>query len=227
MKVLLVEDHAQTCALITQFLERHQYTVDKASDGDEAFQKAKTHTYDILILDMMLPSKSGFDIIKELRALNIQNPILGISALQLAEDRIKALEAGADDFLVKNFALPELLTRIKCLCRRRVQNSTSLLQCSDLSVNFEDRTVHRDGKSLYLAKKEFELLAELLRHKNKVLSHEHLWNNIWKDTPVSSSLTNTISVHLRFLRAKIDDPFPKRLIHTIRGHGYMISEQKS
>jgi len=226
MKVLLVEDHPQTRTLIAKFLEKNQFDVDQAIDGTEGLRKATNRSYDIIILDMMLPKKSGFDVIRALRETNIQVPILGISALQLVEDRLKALEAGADDFLVKNFALPELLMRIKCLCRRSTTESQQTLECVDLKLDFNDHSVSRKGLHLYLTQKEFNLLAELLRNKNKVMSHEQIWNNVWRDEEHGSSLTNTISVHIRFLRAKVDDPFDRPLIHTIRGHGYMISEQK-
>ena len=226
MKVLLVEDHPQTRTLIAKFLEKNQFDVDQAMDGKEGLRKATSRSYDIIILDMMLPEKSGFEVIRELRSKNIQTPILGISALQLVEDRIKALDAGADDFLVKNFALPELLTRIKCLCRRRKNDSKQLLECDDLQLDFNDCHVERKGINLYLTQKEFDLLAELLRNKDKVLSHQQIWNNVWRDEEHGSSLTNTISVHIRFLRAKVDDPFDRPLIHTVRGHGYMLSAQK-
>ncbi len=226
MNVLVADDDKRIIKMLSKILVGEHFTVDTALDGKEAFEKAKTKKYELIVLDLMMPKKSGFDIIKALRVLKVSTPILVISARLLVEDRVYALNLGADDYLVKNFALKEFVARAKSLIRRSANKSTNILRCGDLVVNFSDMMVYRKQSPIYLSKKEFNILMVLLKKKNAIVTREELIQSVWgKDMDKVPS--NTLDVHIRFLRKKISLPSDKKnLIRTFRGRGYMLTDSQ-
>jgi len=226
MKILIADDEQPIIDLLTTALEKENFTVDTALDGQEAFEKAKSKKYDVIILDIMMPEKSGFDVITSLRTLGIDTPILVISARSMVQDRIFAINVGADDYLVKDFSVEELSARIKSLIRRSAQRSSNVLYCDSLRLNLSDMSVHKGQKPLYLSRKEWNLLLVLLKNKGKVVRRQELVESIW-DKKKDEVNSNTLDVHVRFLREKIDGPISqKSMIRTFRGVGYMLQSSK-
>lgn len=223
MKVLVVEDNPGVLNMIKMYLDKHRFVVDTASDGQSAIAKARQTKYDVIVLDLMMPEKNGFEVITSLRCLKNHIPILVVSALGAVEDRIKALNLGADDYLVKDFSLSELLARLNSLIRRADGESKNVLFCHTLTLDLSDMTVRRQGKTINLTKKEFIILAELMRKKSKVVSASELVAAAWGEVD-NEVLSNKLNVHVRSLRQKVDDPFDTTLIHTVRGFGYKLSE---
>ena len=224
MKILVVEDNESIQEMINVVFQKEQFLVDMVSDGEAGFKKAKSHKYDLIILDLMLPEKSGFELISSLRSLKNNVPILVVSARAEVDDRICALNLGADDYLVKDFAIPELVARAKSLIRRSNGESKNIFFCGNLTLNLSDMIVRRAGVMIKLTKKEFIILTELLRKKNKVVNTQDLIFAAWKEGD-RDVLSNKLNVHMRALRHKIDDPFEKKLIHTVRGFGYKMAEE--
>lgn len=219
----MVEDEHKIANSIKKGLEQESYAVDLAYDGEYGFDLAVTEDYDVIILDLMLPKIDGLTFCQRLRKEeNIHTPILMLTAKGEINDKVKGLNAGADDYLVKPFAFVELLARIKALTRRPKQSLSSVLTIEDLSLNTLTFEVKRAGKKINLSKKEFALLEYLLRHKEKVLTKNQIINHVWSyDADV---LPNTVEVYIGYLRNKIDKPFKNKplLIHTVRGFGYKI-----
>ncbi len=224
MKVLIVEDDLKIQALIAEGLTQERFTIDTCNDGEAAFSKAKDRKYDVIVLDIMLPKKSGFEVISGLRAIGIKTPILAISARTTVEDRVLGLDLGADDYLVKNFSLAELVARVKSLMRRKGSEASNLLKCNDLIVNLSSMKVARGGTNIELTKKELGILIELMQKKNSVVDRQTLVEAVWGDRD-ADVMSNTIDVHIRMLRAKIDKPFGSDLIKTVRGYGYIIRHE--
>lgn len=223
MKVLVVEDNLKIAEMLEIYLTRENFLVEMANNGELAFDMAKSGGYDLIVLDLMLPRKSGFEIIMGLRALNIKTPILVISARDSVKDRVKALDLGADDYLVKDFAVEELSARVKTLIRRDSGAISNVFKCKNLSIDLTNMMVRRNGKILTLTRTEFKLLEVLMRKKNKVVLLEDLLLNIWgKELRDVSS--NKLNVHMRMLRQKVDEPFDLDLIKTVRGFGYMVTD---
>ena len=226
MKILVVEDEHKIANSIKKGLEQESYAVDVAYDGTNGYDLASVEKYDAIVLDLMLPVMDGLEICRKLRAENIHTPILILTAKGELDDKVKGLNFGADDYLVKPFAFAELLARLKALLRRPKNSLGTILMIGDLSLNNVTYEVRRAGKEIKLSKQEFALLEYLLRHKNTILTKEQIINNIWDyDADV---LPNTVEVYIGYLRNKIDRPFPKSpaLIQTIRGFGYKIGEEK-
>jgi len=224
MKILVVEDEHKIANSIKKGLEQESYAVDVAYDGTNGYDLASVEKYDAIVLDLMLPVMDGLEICRKLRAENIHTPILILTAKGELDDKVKGLNFGADDYLVKPFAFAELLARLKALLRRPKNSLGTILMIGDLSLNNVTYEVRRAGKEIKLSKQEFALLEYLLRHKNTILTKEQIINNIWDyDADV---LPNTVEVYIGYLRNKIDRPFPKSpaLIQTIRGFGYKIGE---
>lgn len=227
MKILIIEDDPKILEIMRDCCRREKFTVESAQDGLSGFNKAKERHYDVIILDVMLPKKSGFEIISGLRALEIHTPILVVSARSMVEDRVLGLDLGADDYLIKNFSSEEFLARIKSLFRRgRLsqsihQRGNNILRQGDLVVNLSTMQVHRENRPIQLSRKEMGILIELMRRKNKVISREQLIQAIWGERD-AEVLSNTIDAHIKTLRAKIDRPFRSNMIKTVRGFGYMI-----
>jgi len=223
MKILVVEDNPGVLNMLEMYLNKHRFVVDTANTGQIALDKTRQQKYDAIVLDLMLPEKNGFEVITALRCLKNQIPILVISALGSVDDRVKALNLGADDYLVKDFSLSELMARLNRLIRRSDGESKNLLFCNTLTLDLSDMTVRRHGENIKLTKKEFVILTELLRKKNKVVATSALITAAWGEGD-NDVLSNKLNVHVRSLRKKVDDPFPKALIQTVRGFGYKLCD---
>ncbi len=224
MKILVVEDEHKIANAIKKGLEHERYIVDLAYDGREGFDLAISEGYDLFILDRLLPGMDGVTICKKLREHKIHTPILFLTAKGQVEDRVEGLDAGADDYLVKPFAFSELFARIRVLMRRPHQTASAILTIADLTVDIRSYTVQRNGRPIILSSKEFALLTYLLRHQNTVITKEQIINNVWNyDADV---LPNSVEVYIKHLRDKLDKPFGKPLIYTIRGFGYKITDEE-
>lgn len=224
MKVLLIEDEYRISASIKKGLEQENFLVDQAFDGEKGFDLASSNSYDVIVLDLMIPKLDGVSVCKNLRAEQIYTPILILTARGELEDKVSALNQGADDYLVKPFAFAELLARVRALTRRpRVQESP-ILKVEELELNNKTFEVKRFGKSIELSRKEFALLEYLIRHKNRILSKEQIIENVWDYE--ADILFNTVEVYIGYLRNKIDKPFKnkKPLIQTVRGFGYKLGD---
>ncbi|MGD8841964.1 MAG: heavy metal response regulator transcription factor [Gammaproteobacteria bacterium] len=221
MKILIVEDEAKISDYLRQGLSEAGFIVELARNGLDGHHLAMTGHYDLLILDVMLPDVDGWRILKSLRDAGRQVPVLFLTARDSVEDRVKGLELGADDYLVKPFAFPELLARVRTLLRRGVAPATeTTLTVADLELDLMRRRVTRSGARIQLTAKEFALLELLIRHRDEVLPRSLIASQVW-DMNFDSD-TNVIDVAIRRLRAKIDDAFDHKLIHTVRGMGYML-----
>lgn len=219
MRMLLVEDEKNVAAFIKKGLEEEFYAVDVAEDGGEGLLMATSNEYDLMILDIMLPGINGIELCKRLREKGLKAPILMLTAIDSVNSKVEGLESGADDYLTKPFAFSELLARIKALLRR-TSDSVSELSLEDLRMDLLSRRVFREDKEVVLTPKEFSLLEYLLRNKGRVLSRTQIIENIWGYTFDPNS--NVVDVHIKFLREKIDSGFDKKLIHTVRGAGYIL-----
>ena len=225
MRVLVVEDERRIADFISKGLAEQGYGVDIAYDGDEALHWADVAEFDVIVLDVMLPVRDGIEVCRTLRERGLRTPILMLTARDAVEDRVRGLDSGADDYLVKPFAFAELMARIRALTRREPAAKGTVLRAGDLILDTTTREVSRGDTHIELTTKEYALLEYLMRHPNQVLTRtmiaEHVWNYDFDNA------TNVIDVHTRNLRRKIDDPFPTKLIHTIRGAGYRISARQS
>lgn len=223
MRILIVEDEPKTAAFLTKGLAEHGFVVDAVANGRDGLHAAKTQTYDLAILDVMLPGQDGWTILRELRAAGSQMPVLFLTAKDAVADRVKGLELGADDYLVKPFAFSELLARVRTILRRGTARQPETVRVADLEIDLLKHKVQRDGQRLDLSPKEFALLSLLMRRAGEVLSRTLIAEQVW-DMNFDSD-TNVVDVHIRRLRAKVDDPFPTKLIHTVRGAGYVLEER--
>ncbi|MFZ1302205.1 MAG: response regulator transcription factor [Candidatus Microsaccharimonas sp.] len=221
MRVLIVEDEHKIARALAKALEQETYAVDVAYDGDEGYAMATTEPYDVAIIDRMLPGEyDGIGIVKGMREAKVHTPVLFLSALDSINERTAGLDAGADDYLVKPFALEELLARVRALLRRPTEQQSDILTAGDLTLDTVTYTVQRGGKLIQLTSKEFALLEYMLRNQNRPLSKDVIISHVWDyDADV---LPNTVEVYVKYLRAKIDVPFKKPLLHTVRGFGYKL-----
>jgi len=221
MRILLVEDEPQIADFIARGLSEDGHSVDIARDGEEALEWPSAADFDIIILDVMLPSIDGIEVCRTLRGQGLRMPILMLTARDAVEDRVRGLDSGADDYLIKPFAFAELLARVRALSRREPALLGTKLEVGDLVMDTATRHVTRAGAELELTAKEFALLEYLMRHPNQVLSRtviaEHIWNYDF------DNVTNVIDVHVKNLRKKIDEGFEGKLIQTVRGAGYRLS----
>lgn len=224
MKVLIVEDERKTAAYLKRGLEENGFIADVAESGEDGGHLAEIQPYDLIILDVLLPGQDGWSVVSALRRRGIETPVLFLTARDAVRDRVKGLELGADDYLVKPFAFSELLARIRSLLRRAPARQSTVLRAADLELDLGRHRVQRSGKSLDLTPKEFHLLAFLLQHSGEVLSRTLIAEQVWDINFESDS--NVVEVHMRRLRSKVDDPFEGKLIHTVRGVGYVL-EQRS
>ncbi len=224
IRILIIEDEPKVSLFIKKGLEENQFETNAAYDGKTGMKMAANGNYDLIILDLNLPIKSGYDICKELRSKNNMTPILMLTALSTTEDKLNGFESGADDYLVKPFEFRELLARIKALLKRSLQNSRTgnILKVSDLELNLETKTVKRGANVIELTAKEFSLLELLMRNREKVISRSEIAEKIW-DINFDTG-TNVIDVYINFLRKKIDKNYPKKLIRTYIGMGYTLKE---
>jgi heavy metal response regulator len=222
MRILIIEDEKKVARFIKRGLEQEGYAVDAAYDGLEGQHFAETHDYDTIILDIMLPKKSGLDVLKELKERDIKAPVLLLTARDSVDDRVKGLNLGADDYLSKPFAFEELLARLRALMRR-AGYGTAVMSFSDLSLDPATRKAKRGDKEVPLTLKEYALLEFLLRNPDRVLTRTVIAEHVWDQS--FDSETNVVDVYINHLRNKIDNDPSKRLIHTVRGVGYVLKEE--
>jgi two-component system copper resistance phosphate regulon response regulator CusR len=220
MKLLVVEDEPKTAAFLRKGLGEAGFVVDVASDGHDGLHLARGGGYDCVILDVLLPGRDGWSVLSELRRAGNTTPVLFLTAKDAVPDRVKGLELGADDYLVKPFAFSELLARVRTLLRRGPGRQPETVQVADLEIDLVRHKVTRAGKRLELTPKEFALLSLLARRTGEVLSRTLIAEQVW-DMNFDAE-TNVVDVHIRRLRAKVDDPFETKLIHTVRGAGYVL-----
>lgn len=224
MRVLVVEDERKVAKALKEGLTAEQYEVVVAVTGDEGLSLVNQQAFDFVVLDLMLPGRSGLEILAALRKRGLQTPVLVLTARDAVEDRVVGLDGGADDYLVKPFAFPELLARIRALLRRGRTAQVLRFQVADLEMDLITRRVLRGGGTLTLTAKEFELLEYFLRHAGSVVSREMLARDVWQQPARDATVDNLIDVHVARLRKRIDEPFARRLLKTIRGVGFCISE---
>lgn len=222
MRILLAEDEKSLNDVIVKTLRKEHYTLDPCFNGEEALDFLRLAEYDVIILDIMMPKKSGLEVLKTLRSEGNKVPVLLLTAKDRIEDRVKGLDAGADDYLIKPFALDELLARIRALLRRESGRQDNCYRIANLTVDTDARTVYRDGKEINLSSKEFSILEYMMSNQGIVLTREKIEQHIWNYDYEGGS--NVVDVYIRYLRKKIDDDFSPKLIHTIRGTGYVIKE---
>ena len=225
MRILVVEDEAKVARALGEGLEREQYEVVIARTGEEGFFLVSAEEFDLVILDLMLPGRDGLQVLSTLRKRGLLTPVLILTARDAVEDRVEGLDRGADDYLVKPFAFPELLARIRALSRRGRTEPALRLRVGGLEMDLVARRVRRDGMDVELTTREFELLEYLLRHKEQVVSREMLTCEVWKERSRAIPIDNVIDVHIARLRRKLDEPFDRKLIHTVRGVGYVVREE--
>lgn len=221
MRVLLVEDDSGITQFIQQGLSETGYAVDIAMDGRSGLEYALSAAYDVIVLDVMLPELDGFCLLRSLRSQHIKVPVLLLTARDNVEDRVKGLDAGADDYLVKPFAFKELLARLRALLRRPPLQANPILQMEDLEMNLATHEVHRAGQRIELSPKEFALLEYLMRHPHQVMTREQIVEHVWNFDYCGDS--NVVDVYIGYLRRKIDRGFDAILLHSIRGVGYRLS----
>lgn len=224
MRILIVEDESKTAAYLHKGLSESGFVVDIANNGEDGLFLATNHNYDLIILDVMLPKKDGWSILVEVRRICPEMRVLFLTARDAIEDKVKGLELGADDYLVKPFAFSELLARIRTLLRRSSTQPLEMLSVADLKIDVIKHRVMRGNARINLTPKEFLLLTLLMQHSGEVLSRTLIAEKVW-DINFDSD-TNVVDVAVRRLRQKVDDPFEKKLIHTARGMGYVLEERE-
>lgn len=222
MKILIAEDQKSLNTILKERLTQQGFIVDAVFDGEEASDIIQYMTYDVIILDIMMPKKTGLDVLKELRDYGVQTPVLLLTAKDKVDDRVKGLDLGADDYLIKPFAFEELVARIHALSRRKTQTIQDVLTCGDLTLNTSSHEVKRDKDDIQLSKKEYLIVEYLMRHKNEVVSRERL-ENVTSDYDYEG-YSNVIDVFIKMIRKKIDHPYESKLIHTVRGFGYSMRD---
>jgi heavy metal response regulator len=220
MRVLVVEDELRVRSFLERGLQEAGFAVDVAEDGEAGLRMALVHPYDAIVLDLMLPKRDGLSVLRELRGAGRATPVLVLTARDEVDDRVRGLDAGADDYLPKPFAFAELLARIRSLLRRGTARP-SLIEIDDLRIDLLSRKAERAGVKLDLTQKEFALLEYLARHEGEVVTRTMISEHVWDMN--FDSFSNVIDVYIRYLRRKIDEPFAKKLIHTRRGVGYELS----
>lgn len=224
MRILIVEDEPGVAGFLEQGLKESGYAVDVARDGADGLEYALAYEYDVLVLDIMLPKMNGLELLKEIRAKRVKSPVLLLTARDGVDDRVRGLDVGADDYLVKPFAFPELLARLRALLRRPPLQLGGILQMGNLEMDIARREVKRDEKLIELSPREFALLELLLRHPDQVLSRTQILEHVWNFDFYSD--TNVVDVYIGYLRRKLDREFAPPLIHTVRGVGFRLSKEE-
>jgi DNA-binding response OmpR family regulator len=220
MRILLVEDEPRMASVIAKGLRAHTYAVDVAEDGEAALYQTSINDYDLIVLDVLLPKRDGFEVCRELRARGDATPILMLTARATIDDRITGFDAGADDYLTKPFSFRELLARIRALLRRDSQLRPDVLQLDDLTVDSASHRVYRASREIELTAKEYALLEFLARRAGQLVSRAEIAAHVWDDS--FDPFSNTIEVYMNRLRKKIDEEHPVKLLHTRRGEGYIL-----
>lgn len=224
MRVLVVEDERKLAQVLASALEAEHYDVVVAPTGEDGFYRLNAEQFDLVVLDLMLPGRSGLEILQTLRQRRVDTPVLILTARDGIDDRVTGLDLGADDYLVKPFALPELMARIRALLRRGRPADALRLVAADLDMDLVSRRVARGDRLLELTSREFELLEYLLRHQGHLVSREMLARDVWKETRRATPIDNVIDVQMTRLRRKVDANGGPRLIHTVRGVGFVLRE---
>lgn len=223
MRLLIVEDEKALNKVIAKRLEAEGYSVDRCFDGEEALDYIAVGEFDAIIMDIMMPKLSGLDVLRQIRSNKNNTPVLLLTAKDTVRDRVTGLDAGAEDYLIKPFAFEELLARIRAMTRKSTGNPTNTYTIADLSLDINTHTVKRGEDTISLSAKEFDILEYLICNKGIVLSREKIENHVWNFDYCGG--TNVVDVYIRYLRKKIDDPYDVKLIHTIRGKGYVLKEE--
>ncbi|MBI2911237.1 MAG: response regulator transcription factor [Chloroflexi bacterium] len=224
MRILVVEDEPELADVLKRGLEEHRYAVDLAFDGDDGLALAEMEPYDLVVLDVMLPGRDGFQVCRRLRAQGRNMPVLMLTARDAVDDRVTGLDSGADDYLTKPFAFQELLARIRALLRRQGASRDPLLRAGDLEINTVTHEVRRGGRPIELTSKEYAILEYFARSPNRVLTRSQIAEHVWDYDFVAMS--NVVDVYIRYLRRKLDDDHEPRLLRTIRGTGYQLKVPK-
>jgi len=224
MRILLIEDDEKVARAVSTGLEAERFAVDWVSDGPDGLDTARLGAYDLIILDLMLPGLSGTELLKRLRTVNSDVPILILTARDAMSEKIANFEAGADDYLTKPFAFAELVVRVNALLRRGATKRANVVRIADLEIDRVHHQVQRNGTGIKLTSKEYSLLEYLALNAGRVLSRSMIVDHVWDQS--FDGLTNIVDVYVRQLRTKIDEPFKQQLIHTVRGTGYYIGEQE-
>ena len=224
MRILIAEDEKDLNNIIKQKLTEDGYSVDSCYDGEDALYYLQSAEYDAAIIDVMMPIMDGFEVVKEYRLGQGKTPILFLTARDSVEDKVKGLDLGADDYLTKPFSFAELTARVRVMTRKKFSNPTNIYTIDDLSLDSNSKTVTRAGKEIRLSAKEFSLLEYMIRNKNKVLSREQIENNLYNFDYEGG--TNVVDVYISYLRKKIDEGHSRKIIHTVRGYGYILKEEK-
>lgn len=223
MRILLAEDQKDLNKIINKRLSVEGYSVDSCFDGEEVSDFTAAASYDCIIMDIMMPKKDGLTVLREMRQRGDSTPVLLLTAKDTVQDKVTGLDLGADDYLVKPFAFEELIARIRVITRKASDNSSNVFHIADLTLDVASHSVTRGGAAISLSAKEFALLEYMMRNKGLVLSREKIENNLWNYDYVGG--TNAVDVYIRYLRKKIDDGRDKKLIHTVRGAGYVLKEE--
>jgi len=226
MRILVVEDEQKLAQALRDGLQADNHSVDLAHTGEEGFYRAETESYDLVLMDVTLPGRSGIEILAAMRQRGFKTPVLMLTARDTVQDRVLGLDSGADDYLVKPFAFPELLARIRALSRRGAADVSPRLRVADLEMDVVGRLAMRGGLALDLTPREFDLLEYLLRHQGHVVSREMLARDVWKEVGRHTPLDNVIDVHVARLRGKVDERFDKKLVETVRGVGFVVREER-
>ncbi|MBN2705110.1 MAG: heavy metal response regulator transcription factor [Deltaproteobacteria bacterium] len=222
MKVLVVEDEQKVANFLQKGLKEEQFVVDVAGDGPDGERMALENEYDLILLDVMLPGKDGVQVLGELRTRKVETPVIMLTAKDMVVDKLKGFEAGCDDYLAKPFSFEELLARIRAVLRRRSGTTGNVLNFADLTLDLISHKVIRGGNEIELTAKEYALMEYLMRNPNRVLTRTMITQHVWDYN--FDSFTNVIDVYVNYLRNKVDRGFPQKLIHTVRGVGYILKE---
>jgi DNA-binding response OmpR family regulator len=222
MRILLVEDEPKVAGFVKRGLTAERYAVDVSGDGREGWELAETYPYDLIILDLMLPTLEGREVLQRIRKKNTSVPVLVLTARDAVDDKVKLFETGADDYLTKPFAFAELLVRVKALLRRGPVNRSSTLRVGDLELDRLTQQVRRAGRRIELSTKEYQLLEYLMQNAGRVMSRNMIIEHVWDQS--FDGATNIVDVYVRHLRAKVDDEHEFKMLRTVRGSGYMIRD---